>query len=99
MYLKILFLFYKIGDDEAEEEDKALRRVNTVLTMSSVHRDSFSKFGPIEPFKKTDIGLTMDPPKPGFWRRFLDLLDVTLYLKTFIFSYCFLDYHYFMWVK
>lgn len=46
--------------------------------MSTLHRDSFSKFAPIEPFKKMDIGLTMDSPKPGFWRRFLSLLDVTL---------------------
>lgn len=79
----VLFCCPQIGDDEAEEEDKAIRRVNTMLAMSTIHRDSFTKFdsslnGAADAFRHPDLGLVMNPPKPGFWSRFIDLLDVTL---------------------
>lgn len=53
-----------------------------MLAMSTIHRDSFTKFGNSfntgEAFRKPDLGLVMHAPKPGFWRRFINLLDVTL---------------------
>ncbi|KAG4068632.1 hypothetical protein HA402_002323 [Bradysia odoriphaga] len=69
-----------IGDDEAEEEDRALRRVNTTLEMSTAHRDSLALFKKpsIENGKALDQGIEMAPPKLGFWRRFANLMDVDI---------------------
>lgn len=52
-----------------------------MLTMSTMQRDSFSKLGGprnSDAFGKQDLGIVINSPKPGFWRRFISLLDVTL---------------------
>lgn len=48
-----------------------------------MHCDSFAKFGgiaPSDPFKVApmDTGIIMNKKKPGFWRRFITLMDVRL---------------------
>lgn len=68
----------QIGDDEAEQEDQALRRVNTTLEMSCVHRDSLAMIKTSENGKAQDQGIEMTPKKLGFWRRFADLMDVDI---------------------
>lgn len=75
------------GDEELEEEDRAvqIRRVSTALGMSGLHdQNSFSKFRPsfdsLGAKPHMDIGeIDITPPaKPGFWRRFVDLMDISL---------------------
>lgn len=76
-----IFYFIQIGDDEAEEEDRAIRRVNTSLGMSSI-RDSYLKLHtPSVELSRNplDVGLEMQPAqKPGFWTRFIELMDYSL---------------------
>lgn len=75
------------GDEELEEEDRAvhIRRVNTALGMSThEHHNSFAKFRPpsfdFSKHQPTDNGIEMlkKPAKPTFWRRFIELMDVSL---------------------
>lgn len=74
------------GDDEAEEEDRAvkLRRVNTALGMSTMHElnnHSFKLHPPSLEFTKQqplDIGIQMSPTKKTFVRRFVELMDPSL---------------------
>lgn len=69
----------QIGDDEAEEEDRALRRVNTTLEMSTAHRDSLMvKKASIENGRALDQGIEMAPAKLSFCRRFANLMDVDI---------------------
>lgn len=70
----ILQVHMNIGDEELEEHDKELKRVNTHLGMSTMHRDSFIKMRPTEAEEKEDIA----EKKPSFFKRFADLMDVDL---------------------
>lgn len=76
--------FPQTGDEEAEEEDRAvqIRRVNTALGMSTMHdqHHSFSKFKQLSSDGlKLDMGIDITPKdKPSFWRRFIELMDVSL---------------------
>lgn len=82
----MLSLHFQTGDEEAEEEDRAIqiRRVNTALGMSALQeQNTFIKFQPqsmdgLKP--QLDIGgIDFAPPaKKGFWRRFVELMDVSL---------------------
>lgn len=71
----ILQVHMNIGDDELEEHDKELKRVNTHLGMSTMHRDSFIKMKPTEAEEKEDKA---PEKKPSFFKRFADLMDVDL---------------------
>ncbi|XP_017151179.1 uncharacterized protein LOC108161426 [Drosophila miranda] len=85
----ILQVHLNTGDDEFEQNDRELRRVGTA-TGSIVlggHRDSFIKMKPTELDKQTEAALAAaadeeakkkKPKKPGFWRRFADLLDIDM---------------------
>ncbi|XP_031622838.1 uncharacterized protein LOC116340468 [Contarinia nasturtii] len=81
-----LLVHVNTGDEEAEEEDRAIqiRRVNTALGMSAHHeQNSFTKFRPssLDGFKpQLDIGgIDITPTaKKGFFRRFIELMDVSL---------------------
>lgn len=82
-----LFFSRQTGDDEAEEEDRAIqiRRVNTALGMSThEHHSSFSRLRPPSfDFGKQsgDIGIQMSSTKPAkksFWLRFIELMDVNM---------------------
>lgn len=84
----LFFCDFQTGDEEAEEEDRAIqiRRVSTALGMSGFNeQNSFSKYRPsIDSFggkPQLDIGIGIDlppPAKPGFWKRFIELLDVSM---------------------
>ncbi|KAL5278638.1 hypothetical protein ACFFRR_003333 [Megaselia abdita] len=71
----ILQVHMNIGDEELEEHDKELKRVNTHLGMSTMHRDSFIKMKPTEAEEKEDSSAAK---KPSFFKRFADLMDVDL---------------------
>lgn len=82
-----LLVHVNTGDDELEEEDRAIqiRRVNTALGMSAQReQNSFTTFKPpsMEGLKPhLDIGvidITTPPVKQSFWRRFIALMDVSL---------------------
>ncbi|SPP88659.1 uncharacterized protein LOC117590234 [Drosophila guanche] len=81
----ILQVHLNTGDDEFEQNDRELRRVGTA-TGSIVlggHRDSFIKMKPTELDKQTEAAADEEakknkPKKPGFWRRFADLLDIDM---------------------
>lgn len=77
----MLFNFVQTGDEEAEEEDRVvqMRRVNTALGMSTLHEQQKFKQLPMEAIKPIDIGIDITPQaKKSFWRRFIDLMDVSL---------------------
>ncbi|XP_055370798.1 uncharacterized protein LOC129605210 [Condylostylus longicornis] len=67
------------GDDELEKYEKEFRRVSTQLGIpfgtGMSKADSFIKMKPIETEKLPEI---IPQPKPGFWRRFADLMDIDL---------------------
>ncbi|KAH8342654.1 hypothetical protein KR067_008409 [Drosophila pandora] len=83
----ILQVHLNTGDDEFEQNDRELRRVGTA-TGSIVlggHRDSFIKMKPTELDKQAEAAAALDEAeakkkqkKPGFWRRFADLLDIDM---------------------
>ncbi|KAH8235800.1 hypothetical protein KR032_007815 [Drosophila birchii] len=82
----ILQVHLNTGDDEFEQNDRELRRVGTA-TGSIVlggHRDSFIKMKPTELDKQAEAAAAIDEEarkkakKPGFWRRFADLLDIDM---------------------
>jgi len=82
----ILQVHLNTGDDEFEQNDRELRRVGTA-TGSIVlggHRDSFIKMKPTELDKQAEAAAALDEEakkkakKPGFWRRFADLLDIDM---------------------
>lgn len=83
----ILQVHLNTGDDEFEQNDRELRRVGTA-TGSIVlggHRDSFIKMKPTELDKQAEAVAALDEAeakkkqkKPGFWRRFADLLDIDM---------------------
>lgn len=82
----ILQVHLNTGDDEFEQNDRELRRVGTA-TGSIVlggHRDSFIKMKPTELDKQAEAAAVIDEEarkkakKPGFWRRFADLLDIDM---------------------
>lgn len=80
---------FQTGDDEAEEEDRAvkIRRVNTALGMSTMHEfnhhHSFKLQPPALDFSKQqplDVGIQMSssPARKTFVRRFVELMDPSL---------------------
>lgn len=78
---------FQTGDDEAEEEDRALkiRRVNTALGMSTMHEMRNHSFHKLQPpsldwkQQPLDIGIQMSSPtKKTFVRRFIELMDPSL---------------------
>lgn len=86
-------IYFQIGDDEAEKEDKAIRRVNTALAMSSMvpmnNLSSVSKLGSVQSDGfggRNDTGISMGPAaaedepdaKQSFFGRVFGLLDVSL---------------------
>lgn len=78
----ILQVHLNTGDDEFEENDRELKRVNTATgNFLNVHRDSFIKMKPSDLEKEVETG-AVDPKqtekKPGFWVRFADLMDIDL---------------------
>ncbi|KAH8421275.1 hypothetical protein KR009_012131 [Drosophila setifemur] len=82
----ILQVHLNTGDAEFERNDRELRRVGTA-TGSIVlggHRDSFIKMKPTELDKQAEAAAVLDEEakkkqkKPGFWRRFADLLDIDM---------------------
>lgn len=91
-YNAVWFYGLQIGDDEAEKEDKAIRRVNTAMAMSSMipmnNLSSVSKLGSVQSSTfggRNDSGILMGPaaveedePKPGCWGKVFGLLDVSL---------------------
>lgn len=74
----ILQVHMNVGDDEFEQNDRELKRVNTATgTILGGHRDSFIKMKPTE-LEKAAEGAAEAAKKPGFWVRFADLMDVDL---------------------
>ncbi|EDW75241.1 uncharacterized protein Dwil_GK20065 [Drosophila willistoni] len=79
----ILQVHLNTGDDEFEQNDRELRRVGTA-TGSIVlggHRDSFIKMKPTTTEldkQEEENSKQKKAKKPGFWRRFADLLDIAM---------------------
>ncbi|XP_030244867.1 uncharacterized protein LOC115564554 [Drosophila navojoa] len=79
----ILQVHLNTGDDEFERNDLELRRVGTATgSILGGHRDSFIKMKPTELEKQqTELDneeAKKNAKKPGFWRRFADLLDIAM---------------------
>lgn len=75
----ILQVHMNVGDEEFERNDRELKRVNTAASgMANAHRDSFIKMRPTETEKNEESAEKQTEKKPGFWRRFADLMDVDL---------------------
>ncbi|XP_023165671.2 uncharacterized protein LOC111595940 [Drosophila hydei] len=78
----ILQVHLNTGDDEFERNDLELRRVGTATgSIMGGHRDSFIKMKPTELEKQTELAdeeAKKNVKKPGFWRRFADLLDIAM---------------------
>ncbi|XP_064556685.1 uncharacterized protein LOC135441134 [Drosophila montana] len=78
----ILQVHLNTGDDEFEQNDRELRRVGTATgSILGGHRDSFIKMKPTELEKQQtelDEEAKKNVKKPGFWRRFADLLDIAM---------------------
>ncbi|EDW05626.1 uncharacterized protein LOC6586012 [Drosophila mojavensis] len=79
----ILQVHLNTGDDEFERNDLELRRVGTATgSILGGHRDSFIKMKPTELEKQqtelADEEAKKNAKKPGFWRRFADLLDIAM---------------------
>lgn len=74
-----LHVHMNVGDEELEKHDQAIRRVSTHLGMSNLHRDSFIKMKPFLGRSESIVETVEEPTvKPGFWKRFADLMDVGL---------------------
>lgn len=93
----IVHVHINTGDKELEEQDRALRRINSAHCGTGIsmlhHRDSFIKMKPFdrekspEHIKNVDSSISAaaaKPKKQSFWKRFADLMDVDL-LKDKIF--------------
>ncbi|KAH8398035.1 hypothetical protein KR222_010872 [Zaprionus bogoriensis] len=79
----ILQVHLNTGDDEFEQNDRELRRVGTATgSILGGHRDSFIKMKPTELEKQqtelADEEAKKNAKKPNFWRRFADLLDISM---------------------
>uniref|UniRef100_A0A1A9UZI6 Major facilitator superfamily (MFS) profile domain-containing protein n=1 Tax=Glossina austeni TaxID=7395 RepID=A0A1A9UZI6_GLOAU len=79
----ILQVHLNVGDEEFEQNDRELKRVSTATgAMLSSNQDSFIKMKPTEKEteKENELSQTNNESeaKPGFWKRFADLMDVDL---------------------
>ncbi|XP_055841272.1 uncharacterized protein LOC129908645 [Episyrphus balteatus] len=76
----ILQVHMNTGDADFERQDRELKRVHTLsgsLANHDTNQDSFIKMKPTESEKK-QLEQSSKQGKPGFWKRFADLMDVDL---------------------